>query len=114
MPKLTVWEIDNEDRNELDGTEFPDSAAVVWQGINCLETMNVLMTCHTLNSPESGSLEAENGLLRDDYIDELERHVLLDGEDCQEGLDEARELITLARETWATRPDKQLAVGVWI
>ncbi len=114
MPKLTVWEIDNEDKYDIDGTELPDSAAQVWQGINCLETMNVLMTCHTLNSPDSGSLEAENGLLRDDYIDELERHVLLDGEDCQEGLDEARELITLARETRTARQGKQLIVGVWI
>lgn len=114
MPKLTVWEIDNEDRNELDGAELPDSAAEVWQGINCLETMNVLMTCHTLNSPESGSLEAENGLLRDDYIDELEQHIRLSGEDSQEGLDEARELIRLARVTWATRQGKQLIVGVWI
>lgn len=114
MPKLTVWEIDNEDKYDIDGTELPDSAAQVWQGINCLETMNVLMTCHTLNSPDSGSLEAENGLLRDDYIGELEQHIQLHGEDSEEGLDEARDLITLARETWETRPDKQLAVGVWI
>ena len=114
MPKLTVWEIDNEDRYDIDGTELPGSAAQVWQGMNCLETMNVLMTCHTLNSPHAGSLEAENDLLRDDYIDELEQHILLNDEDCQEGLDEARELIKLARETWATRPDKQLVVGVWI
>ena len=114
MPKLTVWEIDREDRYDIDGTKLPDSAAQVWQGINCLETMNVLMTCHTLNCPDSGSLEAENGLLRDSYIDVLEQHIRLNGEDSQEGLDEAHGLITLARETRTARQGKQLIVGVWI
>lgn len=114
MPKLTVWEIDNEDRHEINGTDLPDSAAQVWQGINCLETMGVLMTRHTLNSPYAGSLEDENGLLRDDFIEEVERHIGLNGEDSQEGLHEAGELIRLARETWTTRPEKQLIVGVWI
>ena len=114
MPDLDVWTIDKRDKLDVIGVELPESAEHIWRGKNCLTTMATLLTCHETDTNYEGSLEDENMVLEERHVVNIEKDIEKNGEDSDEGLAEALDLIRIFRDHTENHDDKLLIVGVWI